>query len=121
MDKSKLLERTELKTKQSKIFGVEGVQVVTIRELTLAERLEMEDRALEEGSSHSAALVVAAVIDEGGNRVFDWEDAKTINELQSSRFEEVIRDARDLCLVGPKAEVIAENFSEGAQIAGSNG
>ena len=101
MDKEKFLTIPEFKTAvvDSADFGP-----ITLRELTLGERLEFENKFNQENApSYAALLIVASVIDAGGNRVFDWEDAATIDDLPAGRVGPIAKKARELSALGSNA------------------
>ena len=121
MDKNILLARPELKTGTAIVITPDGRQDVTVRELSLDERLEFEEKAAEKVGTWSACLIIASVVDEGGNRVFDYEDAPMIGALASTRFEDVIKKARELSFLGPAKEREAEGNSSATLSNASNG
>lgn len=123
-DKSKFLTIPQLKTA---VVPTAEFGPVTIREMTLGERIEFESKKNEEGgASYTACLVVASAVDDGGNQLFDWEDAKTLDSLPASRIAPIAEKAQELNQLGGTAtdESAVNNAaknSSGAAPAGSNG
>ncbi|MCL2647710.1 MAG: hypothetical protein FWD61_11990 [Phycisphaerales bacterium] len=119
--RDELLEDRELRTATAEVTTPKGVKKVTVREMTLDDRLEFEAKVEQKVGSWSACLVVACVVDEGGNQLFSWEDAATMGDRNADRFADVLSKARDLNFIGPAAEASAEKNSSATPTDASNG
>jgi hypothetical protein len=78
---------------------------VYVRELTLRERLEMEQAgAVENAPSRPALLAAACTVDEQGAKLFDLQDAAAIDKLPASLVAPLSRAAGELNNLDQKSE-----------------
>jgi len=101
MDKSKLLG---VKPERVAVKMPDG-EVVYVREISLAERIDVETRAtLENAPSLAALIVCAATVSAAGQPLMSLDDAGAVDKLPARLVARLAKAAMKLNAIGPEAE-----------------
>lgn len=97
---------------------------VRVRTLTALERVRFNEANTKAGLTDMAAfqglLVIATVVDEAGQPIFDASDLEALNQKSSAAVDRVFQKAIELNGMGNKAVDDAEKESAVTQASGSD-